>query len=80
MDNDPYIYKITIGQTIALAICIFVIAALSIWGNDRDENINCANYRTQHEAQLEYVGNTVRYAALDADNDGEACEDLPTKK
>lgn len=42
------------------------------------EDLNCEDFDTQEEAQAEYDSDPSDPHGLDADNDGIACEDLPS--
>jgi hypothetical protein len=61
----------------ALLLAALVVALLVFWKSSREEIIACANYDSQVWAQSVYETNPIRYADLDPDGNGLACEDLP---
>jgi hypothetical protein len=54
-----------------------VVALLVLRETSREEVITCANYDSQVWAQSVYETDRTRYAALDPDGNGFACEQLP---
>jgi micrococcal nuclease len=68
------------GFVLLLAIVVLatlVVALLVLWKTSREENITCANYDSQVWAQSVYESDPTRNAALDPDDNGLACEELP---
>src|SRR5688500_1740536 len=68
------------GFVLLLAIVVLatlVVVLLVRWNSSRDEIIACANYDAQVWAQSVYETDPSRYAALDPDGNGLACEALP---
>jgi micrococcal nuclease len=68
------------GFILLLAIVVLatlVVALLVLRQTPREEIIACANYDAQIWAQSVYEADSSRYAALDPDGNGLACEDLP---
>lgn len=66
-----------IGLMIACVIFLFLLAAVSIWGSGRKEvSIHCADFVTQQDAQAAFSSDPVKYANLDRNGDGIACNDL----
>jgi hypothetical protein len=61
----------------ALVLGALVVALLVFWKASREEIIDCANYDSQVWAQSVYDTDPTRYAALDPDSNGLACEELP---
>jgi micrococcal nuclease len=59
-----------------MVLATLVVVLLVRWNSSRDEIIACANYDAQVWAQSVYETDPTRYAALDPDGDGLACEDL----
>ncbi|WP_185114002.1 hypothetical protein [Fulvivirga imtechensis] len=62
---------------------ILMIAAWQLSGCDADNDTpcpdsNCADYATQQEAQAAYDADPKCRGDLDSDNDGKACEHLPS--
>jgi hypothetical protein len=47
-------------------------------GGGDDGELDCADFATQEEAQAEFDKDTSDPNRLDADNDGKACEELPS--
>lgn len=66
-------------KILGVAGLVLLLWATFSWGSGRREVILCSNYKTQPEAQKAFIGDTVRYAALDNDGDFLACENLPDK-
>jgi hypothetical protein len=58
---------------------ILLITALVACGKSPCEKKNCKDFKTQKEAQKTYESDKDCYKNLDKDNDGTACEDLPTE-
>ena len=58
-------------------LATLVVALLVLREPSRKEIIACANYDSQVWAQSVYDSDPTRYAALDPDSNGLACEDLP---
>ena len=54
-----------------------VVALLVLRETSREEGITCANYDSQVWAQSVYDTDRTRYAVLDPDSNGLACEELP---
>jgi micrococcal nuclease len=68
------------GFVLLLAIVVLatlVVALLVLRMTAREEIIACANYDSQIWAQSVYEPDPTRYAALDPDGNGLACEELP---
>ena len=68
------------GFLLLLAIVVLAtlkVALLVLRKASRDEIIACANYDAQVWAQSVYETDPSRYAALDPDGNGRACDDLP---
>jgi hypothetical protein len=55
-------------------IAVFVLLVLSGCGGGSD--VTCSDFKLQQDAQAAYRGGETQ---LDADNDGIACENLPTR-
>ena len=60
-----------------VVLATLVVALLVLWKSSREEIIACANYDSQVWAQSVYDTDPTRYAALDPDGNGLACEELP---
>jgi hypothetical protein len=60
-----------------LLLAALVVALLALWNSSREETIACATYDSQVWAQSVYDTDPTRYAALDPDGNGLACEELP---
>ena len=60
-----------------LLLAALVLALLVLWKSSREQIIACANYDSQAWAQSVYDTDPSRYAALDPDGNGLACEELP---
>jgi endonuclease YncB( thermonuclease family) len=60
-----------------LLLAALVVALLVLWKIFREETVDCANYDSHVWAQLVYDTDPARYAALDPDSNGRACEELP---
>jgi hypothetical protein len=60
-----------------LLLAALVVALLVVWKSSREQSIACTNYDSQVWAQSVYETDPTRYAALDLDGDGLACEALP---
>src|SRR5215203_518328 len=68
------------GFLLLLAIVVLatlVVVLLVRWNSSRDEIIACANYDSQVWAQSRFDADSTRYAVLDPDDNGLACEELP---
>jgi hypothetical protein len=61
----------------ALLLAALVVALLVLRNTTREETIACANYDRQVWAQSVYDTDPTRYAALDPNSNGLACEELP---
>ena len=60
-----------------VVLATLVVALLVLWKPSREEIIACANYDAQVWAQSVYETDPTRYAVLDPDGNGLACEELP---
>jgi endonuclease YncB( thermonuclease family) len=60
-----------------LVLATLVVALLVLRKTSREETIACANYDSQVWAQSVYETDPTRYAVLDPDSNGLACEELP---
>jgi hypothetical protein len=60
-----------------VVLATLVIALLVLRQTSRKKIIACANYDNQVWAQSVYETDPTRYAVLDPDSNGLACEDLP---
>ena len=69
------------GQLVALPfVALLLVAKLfvserSVWAQEEDE-LNCKDFPSQAAAQREYQRDRSDPNNLDADNDGQACEDF----
>lgn len=72
--------RIIIGLMISCVVFLFLLAAVSIWGSGRKEvPIHCSDFATQADAQATFISDKVKYAYLDRNHDGIACNDDPKK-
>jgi micrococcal nuclease len=60
-----------------LLLAALLVALFVLWKSSREEIIACANYDSQVWAQSVYETDPTRYAVLDPDGNGLACEELP---
>lgn len=71
-----------LGAMIAAALILAVFSARLAWETipsaqaQSGDQFNCADFDTQEEAQAEYDSDPSDPSGLDADDDGEACEEL----
>ena len=61
-----------------MVLATLVVALLVLWKSSRTEIITCTNYNSQVWAQSLFESDLSRYAALDPDGDGLACEGCHT--
>ncbi len=59
-----------------LLLAALMVALLVLWKSSREHSIACVNYDSQVWAQSVYDTDPARYAALDPDGNGLACEEL----
>ena len=71
-----------LGAMIAAALILAVFSARLAWETipvaqaQSGDQFDCADFDTQEEAQAEYDSDPSDPSGLDADSDGEACEEL----
>ena len=74
--------KTMLGAMIVAALILAVFSARLAWETipsaqaQSGDQFNCADFDTQEEAQAEYDSDLSDPSGLDADDDGEACEEL----
>lgn len=70
--------RIAIALLVVLIVVLNLLAVVAFEASERKEVIRCAQYKTQPEAQRVFQSDPRKYADLDADKDGLACESLPS--
>jgi micrococcal nuclease len=60
-----------------VVLATLVVVLLVLWKTSREQSIACANYDSQVWGQSVYETDPTRYAILDPDGNGIACEELP---
>src|SRR5918997_2228712 len=66
--------RTTAAAAVLAAAVTFPLAGTAL----AQDNLNCDDFATQEEAQAEFDSDPSDPNGLDADNDGIACEDLPS--
>lgn len=66
-----------IAETVIIAVLLFLLLGISLWASTLKEIIRCSGFQTQAEAQARFDSSTTKYASLDRNKDGIACNDLP---
>lgn len=69
--------RIALALLLVLIVVLYLLATVFLFGSDRKEVIRCSQYKTQPEAQEVFISDRIKYAALDANKDGIACNDSP---
>ncbi|GAA5037826.1 hypothetical protein GCM10011506_35970 [Marivirga lumbricoides] len=66
--------------SILIVICsIFILLSCQVEDKEQCPTSKCSDYTTQQDAQAAFNANRLCYSDLDSDNDGTACEHLPSR-
>ena len=77
---SPLCYRTSfIAFFLSVAAAMFALGMLAAPSQAQDRDLDCADFRTQEEAQAELERDPTDPNGLDADSDGIACEHLPSR-